>query len=73
MRHTSQFMVFPVDSVYNRTKYASCLGPKIWELICSKIKANESLAGFNKHIKKCKPNDCPYRLCKVSMNNFGFI
>ena len=38
LRHTSQFSTDPIRSVYNGTKSASYLGPKIWEQIPAEIK-----------------------------------
>ena len=43
LRHTSQFSTDPIHSVYNGTKSASYLGPKIWEHIPAEIKNKESL------------------------------
>ena len=37
LRHTSQFSVNPIHSVYNGTESASYLGPNIWRQIPSEI------------------------------------
>ena len=73
LRHTSQSMAHPIHSVYHGSESASYLGPKIWKSIPQEIKTIESLAGFKEKVKKWKPNDCPCRLCKVFINNVGFI
>ena len=52
LRHTSQFPVDPIHSVYNGVESASYLGPKIWEQIPSEIRNKESLEGFKREIKK---------------------
>ena len=44
--HTSQFIVNPVQSVFNGTESASCLGPKIWNQILSENRNKKSLEGF---------------------------
>ena len=38
LRHTTQFLVDPIDSVFNCSKSASYLGRKIWEQIPIEIK-----------------------------------
>ena len=73
LRHTSQFSVNPIHSVYNGTETASCLGPNIWEQAPSKIRNKKSLEGFKREIKKWKPTDCPCRICKIFIPNLGFI
>ena len=57
LRHTSQFFVNPIHSVYNGTESASYLAPKIWKQIPSEIRNKKSLEGFKREIKKWKPTD----------------
>ena len=52
LRHTTQFLVDPIHSVFNGNESASYLGPKIWEQIPTEIKNKDSLVGFKKEIKK---------------------
>ena len=52
LRHTSQFFVNPIHSVYNGTESASYLGPNIWKQIPSEIQNKKSLEGFKREIKK---------------------
>ena len=73
LRHTSQFSVDSIHSVYNGAESASYLGPKIWKQIPSEIRNKESLVGFKREIKKWKPIDCPCRICKSFVPNLGFI
>ena len=73
LKHTSQFSVNPVHSVYNGTELASYLGPKIWEQISSEIRNKIFLKGFKGEIKKWKLTDCPCRICKIFIPNLGFI
>ena len=54
-------MAHPIHSVYNGSEFASYLGPTIYKLIPSKIKAIEFLAWFKEKLKKWKPNDCHCR------------
>ena len=73
LRHTSQFLIEPIHSVFNGSESASYLGPKIWEQIAIEIKNKDSLISFKKEIKKWKPLNCPCRLCKTYIANVGFI
>ena len=73
LRNNSQFLTYPIHSVYNGTESASYLGPKIWEQIPAEIRDKESLDSFKREIKKWKPVDCPCRICKTFVPNLGFI
>ena len=47
--------------------------PKIWELIPTDIKNCKSLNCFKSKIKLWIPYDCPCRICKIYIQNLGFI
>ena len=55
LRHTSQFLIDPIHSVFNGSESASYLGLKIWEEIPTEIKNKDFLIGFKKEIKKWNP------------------
>ena len=67
LRHTTQFLVDPIHSVFNGRESAFYLGPKILEQIPTEIKNNNSLVRFKKEIKKWKPLNCSCRICKTFM------
>ena len=73
LRKHSQFYRPKVNSVYNGTESMSFLGPIVWDLEPSELKDIGNLAAFKKAIKKWSPEKCPCRLCKVYINNVGFI
>ena len=73
LRKHSQFYRPKVNCVYNGTESVSFLGPIIWNLVPNELKDIENLAAFKKAIKKWSPEKCPCRLCKVYINNVGFI
>ena len=73
LRHTWQFLIEPIHSVFNGSESASYLGPKIWEQIPIEIKNKDSLISFKKGIKKWKPLNCPCGFCKTYIANVGFI
>ena len=51
----------------------SYIGPKIWCGVPEDIKSSETLTIFKNKIKKWKPIDCPCRICKVYIQNLGYI
>ena len=73
LRKHSQFYRPKVNSVYNGTESVSFLGPIIWDLVPNELKDIGNLAAFKKAIKKWSPEKFPCRLCKVYINNVGFI
>ena len=73
LRTNSSFSFRQVDSVYHGTESLSFLGPKIRELVPEDIKQSESLEIFKNKIKKWVPLKCPCRLCRIYLQNIGFI
>ena len=73
LRHQNTFKRPIVNSVYNGTETVLFLEPKIWVLIPTEIKELVSLKSFKKAIKKWKPAECPWRLCKTYVHHVGFI
>ena len=51
----------------------SYLAPKLWDLIPEEIKNSKSLEMFKKKIRLWVPNKCPCKLCKVYVQNVGYI
>ena len=49
------------------------LGPKIWSILPEDLKQEPSLDLLVKKIKLWKVQNCPCRLCKTYISNFGFI
>ena len=73
LRRNSNFFIRKVHSVYHGTESLSFLGPKIWELVPEGLKQSESLEIFKNKIKKWVPLRCPCRLCRIYLQNVGFI
>ena len=73
LRQNCQFSRPRINTVYNGTESISNLGPKIWDLVPSNLKEISELDKFKKAIKQWKPEDCPCRLCKVFVQNVGFL
>ena len=49
------------------------LGAKIWDLIQVEMKASKSLMTFKKKIKNWTPKSCPCRLCRIYIDQVGFM
>ena len=73
LRQNSQFSRFQINRVYHGTENILTLGPKIWDLLPSNLKKMRDLDKSKKAIKQWKPEDCPFRLCKVFVQNVGFL
>ena len=73
LRNNPDFAVPIVKSVHKGLESLSYLGPKIWELLPLEIKETETFSQFKAKIKKWNPENCPCRLCKIYLQNVGFI
>ena len=73
LRTNPNFSSRQVHSVYHGTESLSFLGPKIWELVPEDTKQSESLKIFKNKIKKWVPSRCPCRLCRIYLQNIGFL
>ena len=73
LRNASDFSRPIVKSVYHGTESISFLGPKIWDILPETLKNIENLEHFKKEVKTWKPDNCPCRLCKVYIENLGFL
>ena len=74
LRNNPAFAVPMVKSVHKGLESLSYLGPKIWELILPpEIKETEIFSQFKAKIKKWNPENCPCHLCKIYLQNVGFI
>ena len=49
------------------------LGCKVWKIVPENIKKSTSVEQFKKKIRQWVPNDCPCRLCKVYIQDIGYI
>ena len=73
LRQISQFATPRVNTVYHGTESVGFLGAKIWALLPISLKNIDNINAFKKEIKKWKPKNCPCRLCKVYVQNVGFV
>ena len=73
LRDNPDFSVPVVKSVHKGLESLSHLGPTIWELLPLEMKETETFSQFKTKIKKWNPQNCPCRLCKIYLQNVGFI
>ena len=73
LRKNSQFAIPPIRTVYYGLESISFLGPKIWNILPDRLKNVNSIEAFKMQIKKWKPENCPCWLCKVYVQNVGFV
>ena len=73
LRQNSQFSGPQINTMYHGTESTSNHGPKIWDLVPSNLKEISALDKFKNAIKQLKPEDFTCRLCKVFVQNVGFL
>ena len=62
-----------VHSVYHGSESLSILGPKIWGLVPLELKQLESREVFKLKIKKLILSECFCRLCRIYIQQVGFL
>ena len=73
LRNNIHFITPQIRTVYHSSESISFLGPKIWNILPDRLKNATSLEAFKIQIKKWKPQNCPCRLCRVYVQNVGFV
>ena len=62
-----------IKTVNYGTESISYLAPKIWEQVPNEIKESSSLYIFKRKIKMWIPDKCPCRICKIYVQNLGYL
>ena len=73
LRKKTSFNTFNVKTVHNGLDTISYRGPQIWSNVPDEIKKSKSLSEFKFKIKSWKPIGCTCRLCKIYIQNVGFV
>ena len=73
LRSENPFLTSNVRTVFNGTETIAFRGPKTWDLVPMEIKQAVSLTDFKRKIKHWEPKGCTCRLCKVYVQNVGFL
>ena len=73
LRRNDTFEKRQVHSLNDGTESLSLLGPKIWDLVLLEFKKAKRLDSFKLKIKKWVPFEYTCRLCKIYMQQVGFL
>ena len=73
LRNPNPFQSSNISTAFNGSETISFRGPKTWALLPTKIQESESLDEFKAKIKLWEPKGCTCRICKVYVQNLGFI
>ena len=73
IRGTNEWVIPRVVGVNKGLETIRYRGPLTWKLVPEEIKESKSLLIFKEKIKKWKPLGCTCRLCKVYVNDLGYL
>ena len=73
MRNYSYFAMPPAKTVNHGLESLSYIGSKLWDSIPSHMKEINSINKFKHVIKTWKPDLWSCRLCKVYLQNIGYL
>ena len=73
LRNWTYFDAPKVRTVNHGSESVRYLGSKIWEIIPAYTKVLDTTDKFKIAIKKWKPESCPCRLCRVYLQNIGYL
>ena len=73
LRNWAYFDAPKVRTVNHGSESVGYLSSKIWEIIPTYKKELNTIDKFKTAIKKWKPESCPCRLCRVYLQNIGYI
>ena len=73
LRSWTYFDAPKVRIVNHGSESVRYFGSKIWEIIPAYTKELDTIEKFKIAIKKWKPESCPCRLCRVYLQNIGYL
>ena len=73
LRNWTYFDAPKVRTVNHGSESVRYLGSKIWEIIPAYTKELDTIDKFKIAIKKWKPESCSCRLCRVYLQNMGYL
>ena len=71
--HNFQEFSTEKKTVHYGLETLSCQSPQLWSLLPENIKKVESFKTFKREVKNWICDDCPCRLCKLYLQNLGFL
>ena len=72
-RNDNEFWVPMPKTTNYGSESVKYLGPKIWNILPKVLKDLSTLYNFKEKIKSWIPYDCPCKLCKIYIPDFGYI
>ena len=73
LRNFQEFETERKRTVWYGLENLSYRYPQLWSLLPESLKEMNSLSQFKRNIKHWICRDCPCRLCKVYIQNLGFL
>ena len=73
VKNWTYFDIRKVRTVNHGSESVRYLASKIWEITPTHTKGLDTIDKFNIAIKKWKPESCSCTLCKVYLQNMGYI
>ena len=73
LRNFREFATERKRTVWYGLETLSYRYPQLWSLLLKNLKEMNSLSQFKRNIKHWICRDCPCRLCKVCIQNLGFL
>ena len=73
LRRNDTFKKRKVHSIYHGIESLSFLDPKIWDLVLVELKQSETLYSFKLKIRNWVPFECSCRICKMYIQQVGFL
>ena len=69
----NEFIQPRVRSFSNGTESVRFKGPHLWQTLPPTIRNSETLCQFNNKIKNWYGENCPCKLCRIFIPNFGYL
>ena len=73
LRGNNEWLIPKVNTVNNGIETIRYRGPMTWMLVPEEIKESKSISMFKEKIRKWKPVGCTCRLCKIYINDLGYL
>ena len=73
LRNNNEFVQPRVRSVNNGTESVRFKGPQLWQTLPPTIRNSECLCQFKTKIKNWYGENCPCKLCRIFIQNLGFL
>ena len=73
LRNNNEFIQPRVRSIGNGTESVRFKGPQLWQTLPQTIRNSQSICQFKANIKNWYGENCPCRLCRIFIQNLGFL